>query len=211
MTTVILLDFDGVILDSIPIKDRAFLRLFSIYSTEVQAKAERFWAQTRGMDRSQRIQQGFFECTSIKPTGPKLASLIDQYKADIDRSLISAPWINGAVEFLSANRNSPIFVVSAAPQIEVHNIVVDRGIDQYINSVFGGPKSKINNIKTIFSSLTQNPKDSIFAGDTLSDFKVANALSIPFLGVVKEGVSSPFPSEVPTVSDLRAISSFLHD
>ena len=51
MTTVILLDFDGVILDSIPIKDRAFLRLFSIYSTEVQAKAERFWAQTRGISK----------------------------------------------------------------------------------------------------------------------------------------------------------------
>ena len=211
MTTVILLDFDGVILDSVPIKDQAFLELFSGYGGEVQAKARRFWAATRGMDRSERIQQGFSECTNIKPTGPKLASLIAQYKTDIERSMISAPWINGAFEFLSTRQKNPIFIVSAAPQIEVQNIVINRGIDQYIDSIFGGPESKINNIKTIFSTLKQDPVRSIFAGATLRDLSVANTLLIPFLGVVKEGAPSPFPPDVPTVSDLRDISLFLHD
>ena len=65
MTKVILLDFDGVILDSVPIKDQAFLNLFSDYSVEVQENARRFWASTRGMDRSKRIQQGFWELSLI--------------------------------------------------------------------------------------------------------------------------------------------------
>ena len=209
MTKVILLDFDGVILDSVPIKDQAFLNLFSDYSVEIQENARRFWASTRGMDRSKRIQQGFWECANIKPTGSDLASLIKRYKVDIERSLISAPWIEGAIEFLSTPQKYPIFIVSAAPQIEVRNIVVTRGIDRYIHSVFGGPSSKISNIKTIFAKLDQKPEQAIFVGDTLSDFEVAAALFIPFVGVVKEGAASPFPPEVKLVSDLRHLSFFL--
>jgi len=209
VTKVILLDFDGVILDSVPIKDQAFLNLFSDYSVEIQENARRFWASTRGMDRSKRIQQGFWECANIKPTGSDLASLIKRYKVDIERSLISAPWIEGAIEFLSTPQKYPMFIVSAAPQIEVRNIVVTRGIDRYIHSVFGGPSSKISNIKTIFAKLDQKPEQAIFVGDTLSDFEVAAALFIPFVGVVKEGAASPFPPEVKLVSDLRHLSFFL--
>jgi len=209
VTKVILLDFDGVILDSVPIKDQAFLNLFSDYSVEVQENARRFWSGTRGMDRSKRIQQGFWECTNIKPTGSDLTSLIRRYKVDIERSLISAPWIEGAIEFLSTPQKYPMFIVSAAPQIEVRNIVVTRGIDRYIHSVFGGPSSKISNIKTIFAKLDQKPEQAIFVGDTLSDFEVAAALFIPFVGVVKEGASSPFPPDVKLISDLRHLSFFL--
>jgi len=209
VTKVILLDFDGVILDSVPIKDQAFLNLFSDYSVEVQENARRFWASTRGMDRSKRIQQGFWECANIKPSGSDLTSLIRRYKVDIERSLISAPWIQGAIEFLSTPQTCPIFIVSAAPQIEVCNIVTSRGIDRYIHSVFGGPSSKISNIKTIFAKLDQKPEQAIFVGDTLSDFEVAAALFIPFVGVVKEGASSPFPPDVKLISDLRHLSFFL--
>ena len=210
MKKVVLLDFDGVILDSVPIKDQAFLNLFSDHSVEVQENARRFWASTRGMDRSKRIQQGFWECSNIKHTGSDLTSILRRYQIDIERSLISAPWIQGAIEFLSASQKHHIFVVSAAPQIEIRNIVVTRGIDHYIDSVFGGPSSKISNIKTILAKLNKEPEQAIFVGDMLSDLEVAAALLIPFVGVVKEGTSSPFPPEVKLVSDLRHLSFFLN-
>ncbi len=211
MTTVILLDFDGVILDSVPIKDKAFFSLFSEYSPEIQAKAKQFWSDTRGMDRAGRIRQGFSESVGVRVTDKQLASLIGRYKNRVVSSMRHAPWIKGAIEFLATQQHGPVFVVSAAPQQEIRTIVSERQIDQYIHSAFGGPESKVNNIKAIFSSMQQGITDSIFVGDTLNDFSVAQTLSIPFLGVVKEGAPSPFPKDVPTRSDLRDINFFLNN
>ncbi len=209
MRTVILLDFDGVILDSVPIKDEAFLSLFSNYSSEIQAKAKQFWIDTRGMDRVGRIRQGFLKSTGIKPTEKQLASLIERYKERIACSMLHAPWIKGAIEFLSTQHLGPAIIVSAAPAQEVRAVVAERQLDQYIHSVFGGPESKVNNIKTIFTDTQKNIANSIFVGDTLHDLSAAQTLSIPFLGIVKEGTPSPFPEDVPTTSDLRDIEFFL--
>ena len=210
MRTIILLDFDGVILDSVPIKDEAFLSLFSDYSPEIQVKAERFWVDTRGMDRAERIRQGFFESANIRPTEKQLASLIKRYKERIACSMFHAPWMNGAIEFLSTQQHGPIFVVSAAPEDEVLSIVTKRQIDQYVQRVYGGPRSKVDNIAMIFSDTQEDITNTIFVGDTLHDLSAAQTFSIPFLGIVKEGAPSPFPQDVPVTHDLRDIDLFLN-
>ena len=210
MRTVILLDFDGVILDSVPIKDEAFLSLFSNYSSEIQAKAKQFWIDTRGMDRVGRIRQGFLKSTGIKPTEKQLASLIKRYKERIACSMFHAPWMNGAIEFLSTQQHGPVFVVSAAPEEEVLSIVTKRQIDQYVQRVYGGPKSKVDNIAMIFSDTQEDITNTIFVGDALNDLSAAQTFSIPFLGIVKEGAPSPFPKDVPVAHDLRDIDLFLN-
>ncbi|MHC8597357.1 HAD family hydrolase [Arenicellales bacterium IMCC55707] len=210
MTAIILLDFDGVILDSVSIKDEAFLSLFSNHGPETQGKAKEFWFNTRGMNRAKRIRKGFFESTNINLTEKQLTSLIDLYKKRIMSSMMNAHWVKGAIEFLSTQQHGPVFIVTAAPEEEVRSVIAKRQISQYIQGVYGGPRSKVDNIAMVFADAQREITKTIFVGDSLNDLTSAQFYSIPFLGIVKEGATSPFPRDVPVAHDLRDVDQFLN-
>jgi len=205
----LILDFDGVILDSVPIKDRCFIDLFTKYSPEIQHQAKLFWTNTRGMHRSERFKKAFSTVLKIDLTDTCLDHLTNHYKQYVMEEIVTAPWVDGASKFLASETNRPIYVVSATPLQELQEIIELRKLNHYIKDCYGAPLSKVDSMSLILEKENIKPAEALFIGDALADLEAARKLTIHFLGMVQRSRLSPFQSSVSIIQNFRELDSHL--
>lgn len=81
-----------------------------------------------------------------------------------------------------------IYVVSASDEVELKKILPFRIPTISLHNIYGGPTSKIDNIKRL---LTRIPCEQImFYGDAIEDARVSIATGIPFIGLTKYSANS---------------------
>lgn len=202
---VLAFDFDGVLADSLPTKDRALKNLFQSYGPQVEEQALATWNRYKGVFRPKRLQNTFQETVNVHLEGEALDSQVQAYADQIFATTIAAPWIPGVKEFLEKNRQIPCYVVSAAPEKEVREIVKRRTMSRFFKNVYGGPEKKTLRLQSILKQEQCPSSKLLFLGDSISDYVAAEQVEVSFLGVVKPGLDNPFPESVTTVPDLTQL------
>lgn len=198
-------DFDGVLVDSVPIKDDALEILASTQSPGKGPEARKLWEQTRGVFRRERIGLIFKEVLKIDLEGAALDILVSRYKESVFQRTLSAPAIVGSLEYLQSWPLIPSYIVSAAPQEEVVEIAQGRDIHRYFRDIIGGPRKKDAVLAELILREQCEPREFLFIGDSDSDHRAAKGVGASFLGVVAEGRTNPFPTEVKIVPDLTGL------
>ncbi|MBF0370751.1 MAG: HAD family hydrolase [Magnetococcales bacterium] len=202
-------DFDGVLADSVPIKDQALQQLFDQYGPTIQEKALSAWENSRGVFRDQRIARVFQETTGERLSPADLAYQVNRYQSLVKAKTIACPWIPGAREFFAAAPQHPCYVVSAAPQEEVREVVAARGMTGLFKGVYGGPVKKALTLKAILDQESIPPEKLLFLGDSISDYQAALSSGCGFLGIVAPNRANPFPLELETAPDLTSLQDWL--
>ncbi|MBF0624973.1 MAG: HAD family hydrolase [Magnetococcales bacterium] len=196
-------DFDGVLADSVPLKDEALLHLLRDHGPEVQERAMAVWNRTRGVFRPQRIKQVFQEAAGIALSEAEVAARVDEFVHQVVERTVATRPIPGSVEFVQRCRiQGPCFVVSAGPQDEVRSVVTRRGIASLFKGIYGGPEKKAVVLNKILQEHATDPARGLFVGDSDADHLAAVAVGMAFLGLVPPGQPNPFPAGVPVVPDL---------
>ena len=218
-TRIIAFDFDGVLADSVPIKDAACQYLFRHHDREIQVAALTVWNRLKGVFRRERIQAVYQEVLGITLDERTLAEQLRQFESQAVEQTVAAPWIAGVRAFLEEGWQYPLYVVSASPQEEVREVIMRRGMVQYFKEVYGGPVKKTELLAQILQQeglqqegLQQEacvPQSLLFIGDSISDYLAAAAVGTAFLGVVAAGNNNVFPEKVVTVPDLTQLDAFL--
>ena len=94
-----------------------------------------------------------------------------------------------------------MYVISGTPQTELRKIVKERKMEKYFKGVYGTPDTKPVIIRRIINEHGYNPDKVIYIGDSYSDYQNAKEINIPFLGRLLPGEKSPFPEDIPIISD----------
>jgi phosphoglycolate phosphatase-like HAD superfamily hydrolase len=196
-------DFDGVLADSVEVKTKAFARLFEPFGAEVSAKVVDHHRRHSGVTRVEKFRHYYREFLHQPLTEEELAALCRRFAQLVVDEVVAAPEIPGAEAFLQAvGENLPCFVVSAAPENEVREIVQRRGWRQYFREVRGAPRSKRENLETLIDQYSLNPQRCWFFGDAESDYRAAQACGVHFLGVVP-GPEAPLLQVAPEITWVR--------
>lgn len=192
-------DFDGVLADSLEVKTLAFARLFEPHGPEIVAKVVDHHRRHGGVTRVEKFRYYYREFLQ-QPLGPKeLAGLCHRFARLVVDEVVAAPEIPGAEGFLrSLPRELPCFVVSAAPEQEVQEIVRRRGWAGYFREVKGAPKSKRENLEMLLRKYGFTPGGCLFFGDAESDYRAAQSCEINFLAIVP-GPDAPLLKEAPGI------------
>ena len=126
-----------------------------------------------------------------------------RYAEIVEKKVVAAPAVPGAVEFLSAAQGKlPVFVISGTPEDELQRIVKERGWSYFFAEVHGSPRLKPEIIEDIVSRTGLDVRRVLFVGDAMTDYDAAQEGSVPFLGRVASHHTDVFPPGTETVSDL---------
>jgi HAD superfamily hydrolase (TIGR01549 family) len=208
MIDLIILDFDGVILESVSAKTKAFGEIFSGEKPEDLKKIIDYHLENGGMPRFDKFRHIYSEILNKELTDEKMKELSENFEKIVKNEVINSPFVSGAEEFLSGTLGRiPLYVVSATPQDEIREIVKEKGINRYFNGVFGSPETKASHIRKILEDTGVKPENVVFIGDAKNDWKAAVENKVRFIGRVCDQI----PDTISGLPDVETIVEDLKD
>ncbi|MFA4825873.1 MAG: HAD-IA family hydrolase [Methanoregula sp.] len=208
----IILDFDGVILESVSVKTEAFRVLFSFVPEHVDDIVQ-FHKDNGGMSRFDKFQHIYKNILQEDLTQKKFEELSEKFAAIVFKEVIKAPFVPGAHEFLETYHTKiPLYVVSATPEEELIQIIRERKMSHYFRMVFGAPRKKSECINEIVKLTVSPPESVIFVGDAKNDFEAARAAGVLFIGRVKKGDENRFSGLIgveAVIPDLHELARYI--
>jgi phosphoglycolate phosphatase-like HAD superfamily hydrolase len=214
MFRLVILDFDGVILESVSVKTEAFRTLFSAepeYVDEIVA----FHLINGGMSRFDKFRYIYDHILRRELDPAVFALLSEKFSALVLQGVTEAPFVPGAREFLDDwHSRVPLYVVSATPEQELRDIIQIRGLARYFQEVFGSPRKKSECIREILKKSDISSSDILFVGDARNDLAAARDTGISFIGRVANGEKNIFAECTGVkgiIPDLRGLSEILRE
>ncbi len=194
-------DFDGVILDSVNIKTAAFAAMFRSYGPEIEQQVTEYHINHGGVSRFDKFHYYYTQLLDKPLSSMELERLCREFSAIVFNQVVQAPFIKGAMATLKDLKkcNIPAFVVSGTPDAEIRSIVQLKNLESFFVEVHGSPKSKEEITAELLRRKKFTAKECLFVGDSMSDYLASTINKMPFLGIVPDGGTSPFPSHVTIV------------
>lgn len=208
MIKTVIFDFDGVLVESVDVKTKAFAELFQGYGPQVVQQVVDYHLANGGVSRFEKFKYYYREILREPLSEAKLNVLCQQFSSIVIEQIVNAPFVEGAAAFLNQNYGKyDLFVVSATPQDEIKGIIKRRGMNLYFQGVFGSPRGKDLLTQDILNSNTYEPNEVVFVGDAMSDYEAAQKVGIHFITRVSPGGVNPFPGETITISNLSELAN----
>ena len=179
--SAIFFDFDGVLVDSVPLKLRAYQEIFRPYGEEVVLEITNYHLANGGIDRYRKIQH-VLQKFSL-PTS-EVNFLANKFSELVKEKVILADPIESMINLVrDLHKDFPIFIVSGTPEQELTEIVIARNWESYFKEIKGSPKTKPEIINTLIESYTLERRKCLFIGDATTDFLAARECELFFIGV----------------------------
>ena len=211
MFKIIILDFDGVILESMDIKTNAFRELFKDYPEHIDAIVE-YHIKNGGVSRYKKFSYIYNNILKLPLNENKLKELGERFSYLVLQEMLRCLFVSGVIEFLDEySRKVGLFIASGTPQEELHLIVKERGLSNYFKGVYGTPSLKSEIIENILNVEGLKKEDALFVGDSISDYEDAKKVGISFVARFNgSGESNPFLNlKVPIIRDFNDLSIIL--
>jgi beta-phosphoglucomutase len=212
MLRLLILDFDGVILESVSVKTEAFRTLFSTEPDHVD-EIVAFHIKNGGMSRFDKFRYIYDHILKKELDPATFDRLSEKFAALVFEAVIKVPFVPGAAEFLERwSEVIPLFIVSATPETELAEIVRARALTRYFRKVYGAPRKKADCIREILAKNGSRGSEALFVGDALNDLAAARAASVKFVGRVADGGPDIFrecTGVEKVVPDLTGLSGYL--
>jgi len=184
---MIILDFDGVILESVSVKTDAFRNLFSNKPDYVDEIVD-FHIQNGGMSRYDKFRHIYANILHEPLSEEQFDLLCRTFGELVYGGIIKSPFVDGALDFFDKyHRIVPLYIVSATPEAELIQIIKEREISQFFTQIHGAPKKKSDCIEEIITSSKYPLNSVIFIGDAINDWKAAEIIGVRFIGRIKPG------------------------
>jgi beta-phosphoglucomutase-like phosphatase (HAD superfamily) len=178
----IFFDFDGVLVDSVSIKELAYQEIFEPYGREAVESITLYHRENGGIDRHKKIEYVIQKHELNPELGPKLAL---QFSELVFQKVIDAPKITSIFAILNSSRleNLKTFVISGTPEEELKLILAKRNWSNLFDGIFGSPKGKIEIVEMILKQENLHSRECIFFGDAMTDYKTAIHHKLWYFGV----------------------------
>ena len=118
----LIFDFDGVIIDSVVIKNKAFLQSVNKYSNFIKKRFMKFHLDNLGVSRVKKYEFLCQKILGIKNSKILEKKLSNSYSKIVEKKLKKVKFIEGAKKFIFNNKKKSLFIISGTPQKELIKI-----------------------------------------------------------------------------------------
>jgi len=211
MLKLIILDFDGVIVESADIKTEAFRKLFSDYPKHVDAIVE-YHKKNAGVNRYEKFNHIYDNILKQPLDERKKAELGRRFSALVVDEIKACPLVPGTLEFLKKySKMVKLFIASSTPEEELISLVKARDLQRYFRGIYGAPSKKSEITLRVMKEEGAKGKEVLFVGDSAADHAEAEKAGVQFIGRVANLADCPFPEGVKTVRDLNELGAVLEE
>ncbi|MFM2359565.1 MAG: hypothetical protein RLY16_1558 [Bacteroidota bacterium] len=180
----ILWDFDGVIFDSMPVRDFGFMEVLKNYPQNEVAQLMEYHRQNGGLSRYVKFRYFFEVIRHENVTDEKVQQLANQFSAIMRAELIKPQYIiQQTLDYIKKEYlQRPMHIISGSDENELKYICMSQKIDHYFLSIHGSPTAKPILIREVMTANQYKSEDAIYIGDSINDYHAATSCEIPFLG-----------------------------
>ncbi|WNB16861.1 HAD family hydrolase [Marivirga arenosa] len=177
-------DFDGVIMDSMPIRDQGFIEILKDYPEDLVTQLLAYHKANGGLSRYVKFRYFFEEILKEKVSDAEVEQLANKFSTIMLKKLKNPDFlINQTVKFIQEHHeNYQMFIVSGSEQSELREICKSVGIAKYFKGIFGSPTPKNQLVKNLIKKENINASKAILIGDSINDFEAAKVNKITFYG-----------------------------
>ena len=187
MIKAIIFDVDGVLIESAEIKTRAFELLFADYPDKVGEIVD-YHKRNAGLSRYIKFRYFYNKILGQELSPQKEAKLGERFSRIVLHGVLQAPFVPGALEFLTQNRGRyHFFVASGTPEDELRDIIAHRKLSHFFHEIRGTPKQKEEIIEDILSRYSLKRTETVFIGDAESDRTSAGKVGVLFIARISPG------------------------
>jgi phosphoglycolate phosphatase-like HAD superfamily hydrolase len=178
----LILDFDGVILESNHLKTAAFAQVFARFPEHAADMMAYHYAHV-SESRFVKFRHLVSERLGRSADDPLVGELADRFSAEMQRQLASCSFVPGAEGFLqTVHGRLPVFLASVTPQDELDALLDARRLTHYFTKVYGCPPwTKPRAVAEVVTA-SGGPDGLLLIGDSAGDQRAAAANGIEFLG-----------------------------
>ena len=177
-------DFDGVIMDSNPIRDLGFEQIFSAFEKDKVARLMDYHRKNGGLSRFHKIRYFFEQILQQKISEAEVKQYADRFSV-IMRELLRNKdlLISDSVNYISMEKDRKNFhLVSASAEDELRYVCAELGITGYFQSIHGSPTTKADNVKQLLAQKGYPLHLTCLIGDSVNDAQAAAENAIGFFG-----------------------------
>lgn len=199
MIELIVFDCDGTLLQSLDVKDRAFEYTGSLISPEAGQALLAWHRANGGVNREEKfawLYKNFVGRQISEEESRKLSDLFDEYCASSLRKVSPVP---GAMSVLKKwHGRIPMCVASAAPQKGLEQLMKLKGLDVYLQRMYGYPPGKTELLRRAISESGAASLATVMVGDSMKDMEAAETLGAMFYGIgdTVKGCGAPWHSDL---------------
>ncbi|MDR0466459.1 MAG: HAD-IA family hydrolase [Deltaproteobacteria bacterium] len=202
----IVFDCDGVILDSLAVKTRAFVRLAEPFGAEAVDRLVMYHKEHGGVSRYKKFEWLYREVLGREITQEELAALGRQFAELALEEVCRCDLIPGVEDVLRRRQGlTPMYVCSGTPHEELNVILRRRGLHVFFAGIYGTPPAKSELLRTIVGQAGADPASAVMVGDSVTDLDAAKAVGTRFYGCGAELKGGDFPWG----EDLTALNAWL--
>lgn len=167
----IILDFDGVILDSNYIKEKAITEASKKYlDVECGRKFVQYFVENNGVPREIKISKYFDKNIS--------SLVLREYNDNVKNYIYNAKFTKGLEFFLNKLKkyNLKPIILSGGDEMEINQIINNSNFNKNFKKILCGPKTKSFHLKNL------NLKGKIlFIGDSIYDYQISKKFNLEFI------------------------------
>lgn len=180
----ILWDFDGVILDSMPIKDYGFAKVFENFNKNLVDKFLDYHRLNGGISRYIKIRYFYNTILNQDISDEKIQEIANEFSVIMKSELTNKKYlISQTVDFIEKNyKNYNFHIVSGSDEKELKYLCKKLDLSKYFITINGSPIHKSYLVKKILETYNYSPKETILIGDSINDYESAKINAIKFYG-----------------------------
>jgi HAD superfamily hydrolase (TIGR01549 family) len=192
MTKTVLWDFDGVILDSMKVRDWGFEEIFKDFNQELIDKLLVFHRNNGGLSRYVKIRYFFEKLLGQSITEEGVLEYAQKFSVLMRKELTNPKnLILEAFEFIKNNhQNYNFHIVSGSDQEELRFLNKELGTAKYFISIHGSPTPKKQLVANLLEKYNYQLENTCLIGDSINDYEAADYNKIHFYGYNNKALSS---------------------
>lgn len=178
----ILWDFDGVLMNSNPIRDRGFEQTLAEYPAGEVAALLAYHRANGGLSRYVKFRYFFETIRNESITEEEVKAWAHRFSGVVKSLLFDAALlIDETVGWVKENHTRvPMHIVSGSDQAELREVCRHHGIDQYFKSIEGSPTPKKQLVAGLLGKYGYTADRCVLVGDSVNDYDAAMVNGLRF-------------------------------
>lgn len=183
MKHTILWDFDGVILNSMSVRDLGFRMIFEKYPKSKVEELIQYHRINGGLSRYVKIRYFYEEILKLSITEKLVTDYAQKFSEIMKVKLIDTQnLIEETVVFIKKNHSKYNFhIVSGSDQVELRYLCQKLDISQFFITIEGSPTPKNLLVKNLLNHYQYKKSKVCLIGDSLNDYEAAASNNIDFI------------------------------
>ena len=178
----IFFDFDGVILDSVDCKTRAFEDMYMQYGQEIANQVKKYHLENGGVSRFEKFRYWHKKHLGIEITNEQLNNLSEEFSSRVIDQVVKSGEIKGSLDFIKKNYQKYRFwIITGTPTTEMNQVADKIGITSYFIGIYGSPEKKKYWVDHLLKKHQLHPNETLFLGDATTDFEAAQFGKLHFV------------------------------